>query len=230
MGARFMRERAAAMLLLGAAACAGPRTVLPAGGAAYKVIPAPTTTDQADYHVGALDELTISVFREPDLSFEKLRVDAGGNLLFPLIGQVHAGGMTTEQLAGEIAERLDARFVRNPQVTVTIVTSQSQRVTVEGSVTEPGVYEINGNATLLSALARARSPTPVARLNEVIVFRNVAGQRTGAVFDVRRIRAGLDADPRILGGDTVVVGFSQVKGTFRDFLSAAPLLAVFRPF
>ena len=111
-----------------------------------------------------------------------------------------------------------------------MVTSQSQRVTVEGSVNAPGVYEIGGSATLLEALARAQSPTATAKLNEVIVFRVVDGQRMGAVFDLRRVRAGLDADPRILGGDTVVVGFSQVRGVFRDFLSATPLLALFRPF
>lgn len=225
-----MRIKLTAALLLSLGACAGPRPVLPAGTAAYGVIPAAVENEPIDYRIGALDELSINVFREQELSLDKLRVDAGGNLLFPLIGQLHAGGKTTEDLSREIAARLDARFVRNPQVTVTVTSSQSQRVTVEGSVTEPGVYEIGGNATLLEALARARSPTAVARLNEVIVFRRTGAQRTGAVFDVRRIRAGLDADPRILGGDTVVVGYSQLKGSFRDFLSAAPLLAVFRPF
>ena len=226
-----MRSRKlVAVMALTVGGCATPRPLLPAGAAAYGVIPAPTAGAVADYRVEPLDELTITVFREADLSLEKQRVDAAGNLLFPLIGSVHAGGKTTDQLAGEIARRLDARFVRNPQVTVTVVSSQGQRVTVEGSVNEPGVYEIGGSATLLEALARARSPTNVARLNEVVVFRTVEGQRTGAVFDVRRIRAGLDADPRILGGDTVVVGFSQLRGTFRDFLSAAPLLAIFRPF
>ena len=224
-----MRKGAVIPLLM-VAACSSPRPTLPAGSAAYGVIPAPTTTALADYRIGPLDELTITVFREVDLSLEKQRVDAAGNLLFPLIGSVRAGGKTTDELAGEIARRLDARFVRNPQVTVTVVSSQGQRVTVEGSVNAPGVYEIGGSATLLEALARAQSPTTVAKLNEVIVFRTVEGQRTGAVFDLRRIRAGLDADPRILGGDTVVVGFSQVRGVFRDFLSAAPLLAVFRPF
>lgn len=224
-----MRKGAAA-LLLAVAACASPRPLLPAGAAAYRVIPAPTTGAVADYRIGALDELTITVFREADLSLEKQRVDASGNLLFPLIGAVRAGGRTTEQVARDIAQRLDARFVRDPQVTVTVVSSQSQRVTVEGSVQAPGVYEIGASATLLEALARAQSPTNVARLDQVVVFRMIDGQRTGAVFDLRRIRAGLDADPRILGGDTVVVGFSAVRGAFRDFLSAAPLLAVFRPF
>lgn len=225
-----MRYRGAAALSLAVAACAGPRPQLPAGQAAYGVIPAPGGAAVQDYRIGALDELSISVFREPDLSLPRQRVDAAGNLLFPLIGAVHAGGRTTEELSAEIARRLDARFVRNPQVTVAVVSSQTQRVTVEGSVAAPGVYEIGGTATLLEAIARAQSPTGVARLDQVVVFRTVEGQRMGAVFDLRRIRTGLDPDPRILGGDTVVVGYSQIKGTFRDFLSAAPLLAIFRPF
>lgn len=220
----------AALAPLTVNACASPKPTLPAGDAAYRVIPAPTVAEATDYRIGALDELSITVFREPELSLEKLRVDAAGNLPFPLIGSVRAAGRTAEQLSAEIASRLDARFVRDPQVTVAVLSSQSQRVTVEGSVRAPGVYEIGSNATLLEALARAQSPTDLARLNQVVVFRTVEGQRMGAVFDLRRIRVGLDADPRIIGGDTVVVGFDQVKGTFRDFLSASPLLAVFRPF
>jgi polysaccharide export outer membrane protein len=52
----------------------------------------------------------------------------------------------------------------------------------------------------------------------------------GAVFDLRRIRAGIDADPRLIGGDTVVVGFSNIRGIYRDFLSFAPVIAAFRPY
>jgi polysaccharide export outer membrane protein len=52
----------------------------------------------------------------------------------------------------------------------------------------------------------------------------------GAIFDLRRIRRGFEPDPLILGGDIVVVGTSELKGAFRDFLGAAPVLAVFRPY
>jgi polysaccharide export outer membrane protein len=62
------------------------------------------------------------------------------------------------------------------------------------------------------------------------VFRVIDGHRTGAVFDLNSIRAGREPDPELIGGDVVVVGFSSVKGAFRDFLTAAPLLSVFRPF
>jgi len=64
----------------------------------------------------------------------------------------------------------------------------------------------------------------------VIVFRTMNGQRMGAVFDARRIRYGYEPDPMILAGDVVVVGFSEVKGAYRDFLQIAPAAAVWRPF
>ena len=92
---------------------------------------------------------------------------------------------------------------------------------------DPGVYDIAGPTTLLGALARAKSPTQVAALDEIVVFRTVNGQRMGARFDLRRIRNGLDPDPQILGGDVVVVGFDSLKGAFRDVLQAAPFFNVF---
>jgi polysaccharide export outer membrane protein len=73
----------------------------------------------------------------------------------------------------------------------------------------------------------AQSPTRIARLDETVIFRTVNGQRMAARFDLKRIRAGLDPDPQILGGDVVVVGFSSAKSIYRDILSAAPIFNVF---
>ena len=218
-------------LLAALAGCAGQRSGLPSGAEAYKVIPPDDPSSRlSDYRIGPLDILSVTVFREPDLTLKELQVDAGGNLVFPLIGAVEASGKTANELSSEIARRLNERYLRNPQVSVVVSSSTSQRVTVEGSVTEPGVYELGGNATLLEALARAKSPTRTAALDQVVVFRREGGTRLGAVFDIRDIRAGRVADPRIRGGDTVVVGFSAVKGAFRDFLQSAPFLNLFRVF
>lgn len=209
----------------------GAGEALPHGASAYAAVPAATADrPPSDYRINPLDVLSVTVFREPDLTFKELQVDASGSLLFPLIGNVRAAGKTANELSTEMAERLDQRYLRNPQVSVVIASSVSQRVTVEGSVNEPGVYEIGGAATLLEALARAKSPTRTAALNQVVVFRTVNGQRMGAVFNIGDIRNGRAPDPAILGGDVVVVGFSSVKGAFRDLLSTAPLLNVFRPF
>lgn len=221
----------ALIALLAAPGCTSTQSNLPAGAEAYKVIPsrAPDAARQDDYRIGPLDVLAVTIFREPDLSVKDLQVDAAGNLLFPLVGSIHAGGQTAEGLSKEIGTRLDSYLV-NPQVSVVVTSSVSQQVTVEGNVTEPGVYDIAGSTTLLQALAKAKSPTRVARLDQVVIFRNVNGVRTGAVFNVNRIRGGQDPDPELIGGDVVVVGFSGLKGAFRDFLSAAPVLNIFRVF
>lgn len=204
---------------------------LPRAAAAYDVIPAASATQpEREYQIGPLDVLSITVFQEPDLSFKEIPVDASGNLSFPLIGDVHAAGKSAADLSHEIATRLDKNYLINAQVSVVVASSESQHVTVEGDVTEPGVYDINGSSTLLEALARAKSPTDVANLSQVVVFRIVDGRRMGAVFDVNKIRAGEMPDPELLGGDVVVVGFSGIKGAFRDFLKSAPLLYVFRYF
>jgi polysaccharide biosynthesis/export protein len=218
---------------LALAACAGVgqfSTKLPSGDQAYNVVPAAKANDVRDYKVGPLDTLSVTVFQEPDLTFNQMQVDAAGNLLFPLIGTVRAGGKTAHELSQEISTRLDEHYLKNAQVSVVVQASASQHITVEGNVTQPGVYDINGTSSLLEAIARAKSPTRVARLDQIVVFRNVNGQRMGAVFDLRKIRDGEAPDPELLGGDVVVVGFSAVKGAFRDFLTTAPLLAVFRTF
>ena len=103
-------------------------------------------------------------------------------------------------------------------------------MTVEGNVVEPGVFEIPGSSTLLQAIARARSPTRVAQLDEVMIFRQINGKRVGARFDLTEIRTGRAPDPEILGGDVVVVGFDSLKGAFRDFLTTAPFFNIFQTF
>jgi polysaccharide export outer membrane protein len=217
------------MLIAGCSTPVSPD--LPRGPSAYAVVPPPSPDAQYVYKIGPLDILNITVFQEPDLSFQNLPVDASGSLSFPLIGDVRAEGKTTSELAHEIAARLGKNYLINPQVTVVVVASQSQHVTVEGNVTQPGVYDINGPSTLLQALALARSPTRTAKLDQVVIFRVVNGQRMGAVFDVNAIRAGAVPDPEIRGGDVVVVGFSGIKGAFRDFLqSAGVIYYVFRAF
>jgi polysaccharide export outer membrane protein len=214
------------MLLAG---CSASMPNLPAGSAAYTTFPAASAGSQA-YQISPLDVIAVNVFQEPDLTAKDIQVDSSGMILLPLIGTVQAAGKSTSQLGQEIAAKLGERYLDNPQVSVLVQTSTSQRVTVEGSVTEPGVYVINGRTTLVDALALAKGPSRVARLQEIVVFREVNGQRMGAVFDLARIRRGEAADPEILGRDRIVVGLSNVKAAWRDVLQTAPFLAIFRPF
>jgi polysaccharide export outer membrane protein len=183
----------------------------------------------ADYRIGALDTIDVTVFQEPELSTKAIQVDASGRIALPLIGSVSAQGKTAAQLSGELAQLFGQKYLRNPQVTVTVASSVSQKVSVQGEVTEPGVYQITGPTTLLDVISMAKGETEIATLEQVVVFRTINNQRMGAVFDIASIRRGQAADPVIQGNDLVVVGHSAARRFWRNVLTAAPLFNVFKP-
>lgn len=187
---------------------------------------------QADesYRIGATDLLSIAVFQVPDLSFDEIRVDALGNLQMPMIGSVQAAGLTPSELSNDIARRLSARYLRNPQVTVTVKEAASQKVTIDGAVAQPGVYEMRGRTTLMQAVAMAKGPLREADVRSVAIFREVGGQRMVAVFDLAAIRNGQAEDPVILGDDIVVVDTSRLSALLRDAVQALPAVAAFAYF
>jgi polysaccharide export outer membrane protein len=208
----------------------GMRTDLPVGVDAYSVIPAQNAAAARPYRIGALDMLTIQVYGEPELSVAQAQVNVSGLIQMPFIQEVQVAGLTPAEARDLIARRLGERYVVNPQVVVSVTTSASLTVTVEGSVADPGIYQIAGSTTLLDALALANSPVRGAKLDQVVVFRVIDGRRAGAVFDLRDIRSGRTPDPTILAGDKVVVGYDALQGTLRDFVGVVPLLAIFRFF
>jgi len=201
---------------------------VPTGDVAYSLVPpADPNAPRTSYIIVPNDVLNLQVFQEPELSNDELQVDNVGNIQMPLIGEIPAAGRSAPELAADIASRLSREYIVNPQVVVSVAEPAKRFVTVEGQVEKPGVYEIDREYTLLSAIARAESPTDVASLDEVVVFRTIDGQRMAARFDLRDVRAGRAPDPQILGGDVVVIGFSSLKGAWRDFLKAAPAFNAF---
>ncbi len=228
---KFSRIIYALPLYAALSACFSPSANLPTGRAAYTLMPPSSgNAELNEYRIGVQDVISIRVFQEPDLTFEEIQVDASGTINYPLVGRTVAAGRTPFELSSAIQEALGSRFIRSPQVVVGIVQSAALRVTVEGSVEGPGVYEIAGTSTLLEAIARAKGPTRTAALDQVVVFRDIDGERAGAVFNLQDIREGKSPDPQIVGGDRIVVGFSALKGAYRDFIQAAPLFNVFARF
>jgi polysaccharide export outer membrane protein len=235
-GANITVKKTAAIILLltssSLAACSSQLyKALPSQDAAYAIIP-PIDKVQAptQYLIVPGDVVSLSVFGEPDLTFEKLPVDDAGFIQVPLVGAVHVASLTPDNASKLIAAKLGARFLRNPDVTLNVIEQTGQTVTVEGQVMKAGSYPTDSQTTLLGAIALAQSPTRIAKLDEVVVFRTVNNERMAARFDLSRIRAGRDPDPQILGGDVVVVGFSQAKSIYRDMLQAAPIFNVFTRF
>lgn len=184
-------------------------------------------TDEENFLIGPADKLSVRVLQVPDLSFEEIFVDAAGHIQMPLMGPVRAAGRTPQELSTEIQNRLGERYLRNPQVSVTVLEAASQKVTVDGAVKKPGVYEMRGRTTLLQAVAMAEGATNIASLDSVAVFRIVDGRRMVAVFDLGAIRGGQSADPVVYGDDIIVVDTSRLSAGIREVLQALPGLAFF---
>jgi polysaccharide export outer membrane protein len=227
-----MKRLLICLALMAVSACTSSADVagnMPRGAAAYAVIPSnPTAAAISDYHIGPLDSVDVTVFQEPELSVKAVQVDASGRIALPLVGTVDASGKTASELSRELEQKFGEKYLNNPQVTVVVAGSVSQKIAVQGEVTEPGVYDIKGPTTLLEVLSLAKGETNVASLKEVVVFRNINGKRMGAVFDVGSIRRGESNDPQVQGNDLVVVGYSAARRFWRDVMTGVPLLNVFR--
>ena len=229
--------RARALCSLGAVAllasgCAGTR----GGTIPYDVenFAAPDAPSEmygtaAEYRIAPMDTLGINVFQVAELSGDA-QVDLAGNITMPLIGTVRAVDLTTAELQAVLAQRFGERYLRNPDISVSVKSSTRRNVTVDGAVRQPGVFPVTGPVTLLQAVALARGPDESANPRRVAVFRQIQGQRMAAAFDLTSIRRGEAEDPIIYSGDIIVVDGSNIRAIQREVLTALPLLSIFRPF
>ena len=115
-------------------------SVVPASNAVAGQPPAPAETlaptSTAEYRIRSGDVLQINVFQLQDFNREA-PVDAAGTIGLPLIGAVPVAGKTVRQVEEEIAQRLKAKYLQNPQVLVTIKDAVGLRVAVQGAVKSP---------------------------------------------------------------------------------------------
>jgi polysaccharide export outer membrane protein len=117
--------------------------------------------DISHYLLGPDDQLKIWALGIEEITDKPVRVDPNGDIDLPVIGRVHARGLTVEQLKGELMQRL-AKEVLKPQVSVELVDFGSQPVSVMGAVNHPGVFQLRGRKTLMEVVSTAEGLRPDA--------------------------------------------------------------------
>ena len=182
---------------------------------------AAATPGSSAYRIGPLDMLEVSVFKVPDMS-KAVQVGDDGNISYPLIGEVRAAGRTTHELERDLAKRLGDKYLRSPQVTVLVREYNSQRITVEGSVKNSGVYPMKGRTSLVQAIAMAGGIDITLGSGEAVIFRTIDGKRSVARFDLDEIKKGNAEDPELQPNDVVVADTSQAKVVLHNVLSVLP--------
>lgn len=218
---RHLLSIAAAALLVAAGPALAAKNNLPAPDSSALLSPAAT-----DYRIGAQDMLEVNVFGIEELKRE-VQVDNGGNVSLPLVGAMKAGGRTPGEFSEDIEKALKAKYMKDPQVIVTVKNAQSQRVTIDGAVNKPGVYPLSGPTTLLQAISLGGGPDQkLANVKKVAIFRQVGGKRHAATFNLNEIRSGKSEDPQIYGNDIVVVDTSGGSKFIQNFQGVFPILGL----
>lgn len=185
-------------------------------------------TASTGYLIGPMDKLDVNVFQVPDLT-RTVEVDAAGQIILPLIGPLNAAGKTVPQLQTDVAAALREKYLQSPEVTIYISQYASQRVTIDGSVTAPGVYALQGRTTLLQVIAMAKGTNSIANEKRIIIYRTINNQKMGALYDLAAIRAGTLEDPEVYARDVIVVERSGMRSAFQDLRGVLPVFGMFTP-
>ncbi len=157
------------------------------------------------YLIGAGDVLQISVWKEEGLLQEVL-VRPDGGIAFPLVGELQAGGKTTEALQQEIVEKIK-RFIPDAVVTVSVLQIYNNTIYVLGKVARPGQYVAKHYMDVTQALAMAGGLTPYAATSSIKILRRSGVTQTVFKFNYGDIEDGENLEQNIVlkNGDVVIV-------------------------
>lgn len=160
-----------------------------------------------EYRLGPGDVVRITVFQNPDLTVEA-RITEGGSLSFPLLGNVNLGGRTVGAAEQLIADGLrNGNFVRQPQVTVTVLQVRAHQASVIGQVNRPGRYALEQAEMRLSDLVAIAGGVSVGGSDIVVLTGTREGRPLRLEVDLPMLftTGGREKDPLVQNGDVIWV-------------------------
>ncbi|HEC15581.1 MAG TPA: polysaccharide export protein [Sedimenticola sp.] len=148
------------------------------------------------YKLSTGDVLSISVFNEPDLSVEEVRVATTGVISFPLLGEVKVVGLTAKQVEQRLTELLLDGYLKHPKISVSI--KEYRLFFVHGEVRSPGGYNYQDGLTVRKAIVLAGGFSERASKEKItLVSENAPGEP-----------AKVDLNHPVRPGDVIMVGES----------------------
>lgn len=192
-----------------------------AGEAGLAQEPAPGGQEQKKNYVHTLqlgDRVRIAVYQEDDL-LSNPRIDARSRVNLPLVGEVVIGGLTLAQAQKVIEDAYkDGRFLRNPQVTITVEEYAPREVSIQGAIRNAGRYvlPVESTFTVVELVTKAGGFTDIAKGTAVTVTRlNADGSKQVFTVDVDSLIRGrrsarTNEDILLQPGDIVYVPESLI--------------------
>ena len=176
--------------------------------AAAAAVAAPRATDPVvppGYVIGTDDVLSIVYWKDKDMSADaKVRPD--GRIALPLINEVHAAGLTPEQLHKKLVEE-SKKYMEDANITVVVREINSRKAFITGEVNKPGPYPLTAPTTVMQLIAMAGGLREYADAKKIMIMRSENGRQISLPFNYKDVAAGkkLQQNIELKPGDTVVV-------------------------
>lgn len=153
---------------------------------------------------------------------QQYMVDSNGNIDFPVLGQLHIGGMTRTEIQEFIKSKLKPYIKEEPIVTVRLA---NFKVSVIGEVTNPGTFTItNDKVNLFEALALAKDMTVYGRRDNVHIIREDAmGKKEVATLNLSNANILKSPYYYLQQNDIVYVTPNKAKATTADITSSTTI-------
>jgi polysaccharide export outer membrane protein len=178
---------------------------------------APSQLDQlrANYTLRSGDQIVIRAFEMEEISDKPFRVDSDGSVTLPVLGPVKGAGLTVGRLEESLSEMLK-KYVRVPQVSITVTAFASEPVFFVGAFKAPGIYSLSGRRTLLEMITAIGGLQPSAsrriRLTRRVEFGRiplsnsvVLADNTAYTAEINIAQTGPEADIDLQPFDVVNV-------------------------
>jgi polysaccharide export outer membrane protein len=146
-----------------------------------------------NYKLSVDDQITVTVFQEPELSIKEVRVSTDGNISFPLIGQIKVQGLTITEIEDAVTKLLLDGYLKKPNVSVTI--TEYRPFYIKGEVKNSGSYPYRKGLTIEKAVALAGG------FRERASKSNIKLSREGIVKTINEVALGDEIKP----GDVITV-------------------------
>jgi len=168
----------------------------------------PVHAETASYTLNPGDVLKITAFDDPRLDREVV-VLPDGTINYPVVGEVHAAGMTVAQLQQTITSALIEKGMLQTGAVVdaSVTKTTGYTIYVVGQVKQPGAYTTFANIDVMQAISMAGGLTPFASRSSIKILRHDHGNEVALPFDYDDVEDGkaLDTNVTLKPGDTVVV-------------------------
>ena len=126
------------------------------------------STESAGYRLDAGDTINIRVLGEESLSLE-LEIGESGSITYPLLREVGARGLTTNELEDKMTSRLiDEEYLIDPDISINIV--EYRPFYISGEVEDPGSYPFEPGLTLRRAVSLAGGFTERASRTRITIL------------------------------------------------------------